>query len=173
VNYYADTIFSFSRGDLVDRPPDLLDLRGKAIKTINSSLADPNRGADDFGVAAVFCMSIMESIYGDTAAYGVHSSSLFPFNLSLIVESESLRHVSKVRSTQLSSQDMSIELQLPRHSLGSYTNISISDWPSPDGDTTRRSAESRTGRLDRANDHVAGLQPRQDPQIHGVFRPEH
>jgi len=54
----------------------LLDLRHNAIISINQSLSDPLRRADDFTIAAVFCMCCLESLYGDSKAYQILMSGL-------------------------------------------------------------------------------------------------
>ncbi|KAF8851154.1 hypothetical protein BDZ45DRAFT_601845 [Acephala macrosclerotiorum] len=54
----------------------LLDLRQKAILGINESLSNSRATPDDTTIGAVFCMSILESMYGDATSYGVHMMGL-------------------------------------------------------------------------------------------------
>lgn len=54
----------------------MLDLRQKAILGINESLSKLDRGIDDTTIGAVFCMSLLESMYGDASSYRVHMMGL-------------------------------------------------------------------------------------------------
>ncbi|KUJ11753.1 uncharacterized protein LY89DRAFT_786621 [Mollisia scopiformis] len=56
--------------------PNLLDLHQKAILGINDALSKMEHKPDDFTIGAVFCMSLLESMYGDASSYRVHMKGL-------------------------------------------------------------------------------------------------
>ena len=66
----------YSIKNLPQNTANLLSLRHKAITSINDRLSEPNISTDDQTIAAVFCMSILESVYGDTSSYNIHMSGL-------------------------------------------------------------------------------------------------
>lgn len=72
---FAGSIYHFRKKWPLGHP-SLLDLRQKAILGINESLSNSRAGPDDTTIGAVFCMSILESMYGDAKSYGVHMMGL-------------------------------------------------------------------------------------------------
>ncbi|CZR60017.1 uncharacterized protein PAC_09912 [Phialocephala subalpina] len=72
---FAGSIYHF-RKKLSLGHPSLLNLRQKAISGINESLSSSKAGPDDTTIGAVFCMSILESMYGDSDSYKVHITGL-------------------------------------------------------------------------------------------------
>jgi hypothetical protein len=72
---FAGTIY-YSIQKLPPNTANLLSLRHKSITSINDRLSEPDICTDDQTIAAVFCMSILESVYGDTSSYVIHMSGL-------------------------------------------------------------------------------------------------
>ncbi|KAE8447393.1 hypothetical protein EG329_010807 [Mollisiaceae sp. DMI_Dod_QoI] len=72
---FAGSIYHFRKKWPLEAP-SLLDLRQKAILGINESLSKSERGPDDHTIGAVFCMSLLESMYGDASSYRVHMMGL-------------------------------------------------------------------------------------------------
>ncbi|PBP23843.1 hypothetical protein BUE80_DR005256 [Diplocarpon rosae] len=56
--------------------PTLLELRQKAIYSINRNLSDPELCKTDQMIAAVFCLSLLESMHGEAASYQIHMAGL-------------------------------------------------------------------------------------------------
>jgi hypothetical protein len=79
-SFYAAMSFAgstyYSIQNLPPNTANLLGLRHKAITSINDRLSEPDICIDDQTIAAVFCMSILESVYGDTSSYDIHMSGL-------------------------------------------------------------------------------------------------
>jgi hypothetical protein len=72
---FAGSIY-FSRLKRPLEAPSLLNLRQKAILGINDSLSQIQHGPDDATIGAVFCMCLLESMYGDAHSYHVHMTGL-------------------------------------------------------------------------------------------------
>lgn len=72
---FAGSIYYFRLKRPVEAPR-LLDLRQKAILGINDSLSKIQYGPEDATIGAVFCMSLLESMYGDAQSYRVHMKGL-------------------------------------------------------------------------------------------------
>jgi hypothetical protein len=79
-SFYAAMSFAgatyYSIKNLPPNTANLLSLRHKAITSINDRLLEPNICTDDQTIAGVFCISILESVYGDTSSYNIHMSGL-------------------------------------------------------------------------------------------------
>lgn len=78
--FYAAMSFSgavfHSRRKLPTNAPTLLELRQRAISSINGTLSDAEACKTDQTIGAVFCMSLLESMYGDPGSYQVHMAGL-------------------------------------------------------------------------------------------------
>ncbi|PBP17722.1 hypothetical protein BUE80_DR011613, partial [Diplocarpon rosae] len=78
--FYAALAFAgavlHSRHKFPMNTPTLLELRHNAISSININLSDPEFCKTDQMIAAVFCFSLLESMYGEAASYQIHMEGL-------------------------------------------------------------------------------------------------
>lgn len=72
---FAGTIYFYRKKKPLE-DPTLLDLRQRAILGINDLLSESHHGPNDATIGAVFCMSLLESMYGDAQSYSVHMKGL-------------------------------------------------------------------------------------------------
>ncbi|CAL3965994.1 unnamed protein product [Diplocarpon coronariae] len=72
---FAGATFHSQRKRPLDAPI-LLELRHRAISSINGTLSDPESCKTDQMIAAVFCLSLLESMHGDAASYQIHMGGL-------------------------------------------------------------------------------------------------